>query len=47
VLTNLNPPVNQVGQGVIHDGLKKFLFHLSDMHTLTPKIEEDIRFKEG
>jgi hypothetical protein len=47
VLTNLNSPVNQVEQGVIQDDLKTLLFHLSDMYTLTPKIEEDIRFQRG
>jgi hypothetical protein len=44
VLANANPPVHQVGQGVIQDGLQIMLFHLNDMHRLTPKIEEDMEF---
>jgi hypothetical protein len=34
VLANSNPPVHQVGQGVIHDGLQALLFDMNDMHTL-------------
>jgi hypothetical protein len=44
MLTNINPPVNQVGQGVIQDGLQILFFHLSDIHTLTLKIEEVMEF---
>jgi hypothetical protein len=29
---------------VTQDGLKTLLFHLSDMHKLTLKIEEDMKF---
>jgi hypothetical protein len=34
VLANSNPPVHQVGQGVIHDSLQTLLFDPSDMHLL-------------
>jgi hypothetical protein len=47
MLTNINPPVNQVGQGVIQDGLQILFFHLSDIHTLTLKIEEVMKFQRG
>jgi hypothetical protein len=42
VLANANPPLAKMGQGVIQCGLQRLLFHLSDMHTLTLNIEEDI-----
>jgi hypothetical protein len=45
VLTNVNPTVHQVGQGVIQDGLQTLFFQLSDMHILTPKIAEDMEFQ--
>jgi hypothetical protein len=43
VLANANPPVYQMGQEVIQDGLQILLFHL----TLTLKIEEDMEFHIG
>jgi hypothetical protein len=47
VLANANPPVHQVGQRVIEYGLQTLLFHLNDMHRLTPMFEEDIEFQRG
>jgi hypothetical protein len=45
VLANANQPVNQVGQGVIQEGIQTMIFHLSDVHRLNPKIEEDMGFR--
>jgi hypothetical protein len=30
---------------MIQGGLKRLLYHLKDMHTLTLKVEEDMKFQ--
>jgi hypothetical protein len=47
VLDNANLPLPKIGQGVIPEGLQTLLFHLSDMHTLTLKNEEVMRYPIG
>jgi hypothetical protein len=47
VLANANLPLPKIGQGVIPEGLQTLLFHLSDMHTLTLKNEEVMRYPIG
>jgi hypothetical protein len=44
---NANPTLPNIRQGVIQDDLQTFLFHMSDMHTLTLKIEKDMEFQRG
>jgi hypothetical protein len=47
VRPNANPTLPNIRQGVIQDDLQTFLFHMSDMHTLTLKIEKDMEFQRG
>jgi hypothetical protein len=47
VLTNINSPVHQVGQGVDHTDLQTLLLDLSDVHRPSPKIKEVIKFMKG
>jgi hypothetical protein len=44
---NANPTLPNIRQGVIQDDLQTFLFHMSDMHILTLKIEKDMEFQRG
>jgi hypothetical protein len=39
--TIVNSPLYQIGQEVFQTELEVLFFHLVDMHTLSPKIEED------
>jgi hypothetical protein len=43
--TIINLPMLKLGQGVIHDGLHSLLFYLVDMHRLTSKIQEVMKFQ--
>jgi hypothetical protein len=36
-----------IGQDVLHRDLQGLDYDLSDMHTLTPQIKEDIEFQRG
>jgi hypothetical protein len=45
--TIANSPLNQSGQGVLHDGLQILLFYLVDIHRLNPMIEEVMEFQRG
>jgi hypothetical protein len=42
-----NPSELHFGQEVLHGDLQRLDYDLDDMHTLTPQIKEDIKFKEG
>jgi hypothetical protein len=44
VPTIADTPLYQTGQGVFQTELNIFLFKLIDMHTPSPKVEEDIKF---
>jgi hypothetical protein len=44
VSTTAQTPLYQIGQGVFQTELKVLLINLVDMHTPSPKIEEDIEF---
>jgi hypothetical protein len=42
-----NTPLYQTEQGVFQTELKVLLFNLVDMHELTLKIKEDMKFQRG
>jgi hypothetical protein len=42
-----NPSKLHFEQEVIHGDLHRLDYDLGDMHTLTPKINEDIEFQKG
>ncbi len=42
-----NPSKLHFGQEVLHCDLQLLDYDLGDMHTLTPQIKEDMKFKEG
>jgi hypothetical protein len=42
--TSINSSLHKIGQGVLQDGLKTFLFDLVDMHTPSPNIVECMEF---
>jgi hypothetical protein len=44
---NAIAPELHFGQNVFHGDLQRFDYDLYDMHTLTPKITEDIEFQIG
>jgi hypothetical protein len=44
VATLTNTPLYKTGPGVFQTGLFLLCFHPVDMHTPSPKIEEDIEF---
>jgi hypothetical protein len=44
VPTIANVPLYQTGHGVFQTKLKVLLFNLVDMHTPSPRMEEDIKF---
>jgi hypothetical protein len=41
-----NAPELHFGQGLLHSCLQRLDYDLSDMHTLTLKIKEDIKFQK-
>jgi hypothetical protein len=43
----VNPSKLHFEQEVIHGDLQRLDYDLGDMHTLTPKINEDIEFQKG
>jgi hypothetical protein len=47
VATITNTPLYQTEQGVFQTELKVLLFTLVDMHELTLKIKEDMKFQRG
>jgi hypothetical protein len=42
-----NAPELHFGQGLLHGDIQGLLYDISDMHTLTLKIKEDIEFQRG
>jgi hypothetical protein len=42
-----NPSKLHFGQEVFHGDLQRLYYYLGDMHTLTLKIKEDIKFQRG
>jgi hypothetical protein len=42
-----NPSKLHFGQEVLHGDLKRLKYDLSNMHTLTHKMKEDIEFQRG
>jgi hypothetical protein len=40
-------PELHFGQGVLHGDLQRLDYDLSDMHTTTLKIKEDMEFRKG
>jgi hypothetical protein len=47
VSTIANVPLYQTCQGVFQTEFKVLLFNLVDMHRLSPKIEEAMKFQNG